>query len=98
MNKFSLRYDDVETNTQISHPAAKSALAPTNKQVNKSLYGDSKTVAVPNPPPLLNTQLFSSNPLAPSAFLMSAAAAGMLCFIPGTCSGTQWSYLLIYLL
>lgn len=79
MNKFSLRYDDVETAVAGSGKTA--AQSPVKVTIStfpaKTSLQVSKKHPVPNPPPLVNPQLLSTNPVPPSAFLMAAAAAGM---------------------
>ena len=74
MNKFSLRYEDVETTSPTGKALAppKSILTPSIKAAQQA-----NSYNVPNPPPLVNHQLFSTNPAPPSAFLMAAAAAGV---------------------
>ncbi|XP_067931806.1 uncharacterized protein [Watersipora subatra] len=72
MNNFSIRYDDVETSMLAANKtASKTALVPSLKNSQQT-----KVSGVPNPPPLVNPQLFSTNPVPPSSFLMAAAAAG----------------------
>jgi len=74
MNKFSLRYDDVEpASSKVSKPLVTVA-KPTKSSVISSAENVDPTV--PPPPPLVNPQLFSTNPVPASAFLMAAAAAG----------------------
>lgn len=73
MNKFSMRYEDVETNTlQVPNNTRPSVSAANKTKVQVM----SAVQTIPQPPPLVNPQLFTSNPVPASAFLMAAAAAG----------------------
>lgn len=72
MNKFSMRYDDVETATVSQHKLTTSPIA---AQTNTVKLGR-KFTSVPKPPPLIDRQLFSTNPVPPTAFLLAAAASG----------------------
>ena len=76
MNKFSLRYDDVETAGSVARSAQNAPKNSTQPHVSKAQSHISHTDPAPNPPPLVNPQLFSTNPVHASAFLMAAAASG----------------------
>lgn len=77
MNKFSLRYDDVETAGSVARSAQNAPKANAQLHAAKAQSHISNSHdPTPNPPPLVNPQLFSSNPVHASAFLMAAAAAG----------------------
>ena len=75
MNKFSLRYESVESpdpaRTRTSSRPLDRSLSV--KEHNLRVTGNP---SIPGPPPLINPQLLTTNPVPASAFLMAAAAAG----------------------
>ena len=72
MNRFSLRYDDVEVSTATNRQSSTSVAATAKRGTSTAL----KLSNAPNPPPLVDPILFATNPMPPSAFLMAAAASG----------------------
>lgn len=75
MNRFSMRYDDVET-PAITNRQSGSTMSGTTTRKNTTTA--LRLHNIPKPPPLVDPILFSTNPVPPSAFLMAAAASGEL--------------------